>query len=52
MCKKPKQERRDFADTFVAFSRGQISKAEMNEAMERLSRDIVRNYKPRKKREC
>ena len=44
----PKQRRRDFADTFVAFARGQISKAEMNEATERLSRDIVKNYKPRK----
>ena len=47
-CGKSKQRRRDFADTFVAFARGQISKAEMDKAMERLSRDVVKNYKPRK----
>lgn len=39
---------RDFADTFVSFARGKITKDEMNKAVRRLSHDVVRSYEPRK----
>ncbi len=35
---------KDFADTFVDFARGNISKDEMNKAVRRLSEDIVKSY--------
>ena len=40
--------KKDFADTFVSFARGEITKAEMNNAVRRLSQDVVRNYTPRR----
>ncbi len=36
---------RDFADTFVAYVRGEICKCEMDAALERLDADILDSYK-------
>ena len=36
---------RDFADTFVAFARNEVTQQEMDEAVKRLDADIIDSYK-------